>query len=768
MQNFLFTCRAYPLLILQRQSGLDGLPRHNVHIAVEEHAATRPLAHRLDKGVLDLGEGSALRDSVLVLDDLGGADEEERVVAGGHLRVADDRALLVRLAHGSEARRVAHVALMVREVEVHLALTDRHTEGNVVRFVQRVVAHEHTHNPSVHRLAERVKHGADQDIGEADATVGVQVDAVSRPADLVHHRHHAVVGMVVIRRLRHHIVTGVDAVGLTIGDNHEGRNLNLVFRDPLLHELTDRSDSLHRGSAVQREAAGSLGALVVVRSLCLCLVHERTVQVRHHALTIRSRVAGREEVEQPGESVLNGGGLGVDDLRVVGSVVEVALTALPLPLAEGSIVLLAVNVRGRAVGEAEHLKRNLCLLAEPHQLKQLKDAVAQTDAHATGEVQHEHHAVVLAVLLDDLADEDIVMGAVLMEAVKVQHPGLLGTLTPNLVRSLLALKLRDHLTNERIGVTNELAVAVHVDGTVVALLKLLEQKGRGDDDGGQVLERGDGDTGGGELLAALVLRATGREVLDGISHQGFPALLATRLLLLLHLLHDFLHGRVIVQTLGDLVDLREGGHAVDLVRDLLLLVGEVDRQEALNAPLEVEVEAVDERGFLKVHLGEAEQVAVHDLLVAQEEVAASAGELLLHHLFDADILHHIGDPLKQHGVVAFSLRSLEDGITLLRRSPQRVADLVRDQHGLHGFRHSPHREREVTLLDIEGRGFRLRVKAKGQVLGGESAGENGERSVHARIVTDGMRGVNPQQKNILLFLRGPISPAGGYYQGAWK
>ncbi len=463
---------------------------------------------------------------------------------------------------------------------------------------------------------------------------------------------------------------------------------------------------------MQREAAGSLNPIIVVRGLLLGLVHERTVQVGHHALTISSRIGGREEVEQAHHAVLNGGGLGVVDLREQGRVDEVALTALAPELVEGGIVLLAVNVGRAAVGEGEHLKRNLGLLAEPHQLEQLEDAVAQTDAHAAGEVEHEHHAVVLAVLLDDLADEDIVVGAVLVEAVEVQHPGLLGTLTPNLVRSLAAVKLRGQLANERIGVANELAVAVHVDETVVALLKLLEQIGRGDDDRGQVLHRGDGDAGGGELLAVLLVPLTGGELLDGLVHEVAAVPPSSRFLLLLHLLHHALHRGVIVQTLGDIVDLRKGGHGINLVRDLLLLIGEVDRQEALNAPLEVEVDAVDEGSPVEVHLGEAEQVGVHDLLVAKEEVAASAGELLLHHLLDADILDHIGDPLKDDRVVALRLRSLEDGITLLRRSPQRVADLVRDQHGLHGFRNLPHREGEVTLLDIEGRGFRLRVEGK--------------------------------------------------------
>ena len=65
-----------------------------------------------------------------------------------------------------------------------------------------------------------------------------------------------------------------------------------------------------------------------------------------------------------------------------------------------------------------------------------------------------------------------------------------------------------------------------------------------------------------------------------------------------------------------------------------------------------------------------------------------------------------------------------------------MADLMRDEHGLHGFRHLPHGHDEVTLFHIEGGGFSRGVKGERKVLGCESAGEDGERTVHARIVTD--------------------------------
>ena len=75
--------------------------------------------------------------------------------------------------------------------------------------------------------------------------------------------------------------------------------------------------------------------------------------------------------------------------------------------------------------------------------------------HRTGEVDHKDDPVILAILLDDLRQEDIVMGTVLMQTIKVQLTRLLWAFTANLVRCLLALELSNQLTNECVRLTDE-------------------------------------------------------------------------------------------------------------------------------------------------------------------------------------------------------------------------------------------------------------------------------------------------------------------------
>ena len=393
--------------------------------------------------------------------------------------------------------------------------------------------------------------------------------------------------------------------------------------------------------------------------------------------------------------------------------------------------LIAGIVHAPHIGVAEHLKRDLRLLAEPNQLENLKVGVTDGRAHAAAEVKHEHDAVVLAVLLDDLRQEDIVMGAVLVEAVKVQHPGLLGTLTADLVRSLLALKLGDQLAHERIGLTDELPVVIKVRRPVVAALVVLEDRVCADDVLGQIVHARQGDDTILKVFSVLALKVAGNLVL--VPHDLLLLLLALLVALGgsgLHLLADLLHGGVIVQELGDLKDLIEIDHAVHHVHNLLLRSLKGHGDEAGNAPLEVNVDAVEEPGLRQIHLLEAEQVKVCDLLVAKEEVTASAGELLLHQLLNANIFDDVGDPLKQHGVVAVRLRSLQQLLAALVGSPHSVADLVRHEHGLDGFGHIPHRHDEVTGLHIERCGFGLLGEGERDVFGCESLGENGERGVH--------------------------------------
>ena len=367
--------------------------------------------------------------------------------------------------------------------------------------------------------------------------------------------------------------------------------------------------------------------------------------------------------------------------------------------------------------------------------------------------------MVLAVLLDDLRQEDIVVGAELVKAVKVQHPGLLGTLAANLVRSLATLKLRDQLANERIGLTDKLPVVINVhrssggiagsrvgDGPLV----LVERVRSRADEGRNVLKGREGDGGGVERVALLAGQRGGSvhepQAVPVLRILRLPLLLvgATALLalrgLLLHALANLVHRRVVVESLRQREPVIERNNRVDQVCDLLLLRGEVERDEAGDFPLEVEVHAVDESRLAKVHLAELEQVRVDDLLVAQEEVAASPRILLLHQLFDANVLNDVGDLVEQLDDVAILLRLLQEFHAAGLRGPQGVADLMGDEHGLKGVGDIPHGHDEVATINVERRGGSIRVERHRQVLGGESAGKDGERGVHVGSIAQA-RGV---------------------------
>ena len=113
------------------------------------------------------------------------------------------------------------------------------------------------------------------------------------------------------------------------------------------------------------------------------------------------------------------------------------------------------------------------------------------------------------------------------------------------------------------------------------------------------------------------------------------------------------------------------------------------------------VQARIERHGSQVQGIELKEVKVVDLLVAQEEVAASAGELLLHQLLDTNILDHVGDTLQLVDLVPIGFGSVKESTGQLVRSPQGVTDLMGDQHGLHRFGNLPNGHDEVPGLHIE-------------------------------------------------------------------
>ncbi len=197
---------------------------------------------------------------------------------------------------------------------------------------------------------------------------------------------------------------------------------------------------------------------------------------------------------------------------------------------------------------------------------------------------------------------------------------------------------------------------------------------------------------------------------------------------------------MVVESLRQREPVIERHDGIDQVRDLLLLRGEVERDEAGDFPLEVEVHAVDESRLAKVHLAELEQVRVDDLLVAQEEVAASPRILLLHQLLNANVLNDVGDLVEQLDDVAILLRLLQEFHAAGLRGPQGVADLMGDEHGLEGVGDIPHGHDEVATVNIERRGGSTGIERERKVLGGESTGKDGERGVHVGSIAQA-RGV---------------------------
>jgi len=690
---------------------LHGLTRHDVDVPGEEHATARTLAHRLDEGVLDLREVARSVRGIRIDHDLGGADQEERIVSGERVPVNDDRTVRVGFLCRLEAGGVGHRELVSTRPN-HIALLVGQAEGVEVTLRQVVRAHEHSNAPGVQGLAECAEHGGESHVADADVAVVREVEPFRRAKHLVHHGERTLTVVVIVQDRSRPDTLAADrhAIGLTIRHDHQGRDLNVVGLNPVHHELGGNGDRLNRGSATQTNEGGTATGSQ----------RQALVEVGEEGF------AGGRIVPRGGES---------DEFARANQSPSRTLTRHLRH--EGQVVAQPLQHMATDVREAEHLERDLGLLTEPHQLENLKEAVLEAVGHRPAEVKEEHDAVVLAVLLDDLADEDVIVGAVLVQLVHVQQTRLLGTFAADLVRCLAAFKLGDQLAHERIGLLDELPVLVHDERGIAVLvsLKVLDDRLAVDDPVHDVLHPGEADGGGSVLLARLGSDTIG--IGGHLLEHGFRAVHVTFGQVLLVLLHDLLHLGVLVESLGDRNDLRERDHVVDDVRDphLVRIQGNVD--EAGNAPLEVHIQLVEEGLLREVHLGEGEHIGVHDLLVAKEEVAARTGVLVLHQLLNANVLNRVGDPLKERDVEPLCLCCLEQFIGLLVGSPQGVADLVGDQHGLKSLRHIPHGQDEVAGLGVERCRFSVLVEREREVFGCECLGEDGERGVHARIVTQG-------------------------------
>ena len=629
------------------------------------------------------------------------------------LVVDNDAAVLVRLLRSSEPGRGGEVVVRTLLLRGDAVLVEE-------RFGQGRGANHHPDEAGVELLTQGVQHDADDLVAQARSHLAGGHPG-DRSRDVVLHRQHPVLTDAVhgvdIVALR---ATDADAVGRTVRDVHERGDLNVVGLDPLRDELGRDGDGLHRWRTTQPDRGGTL------------VLNDGLVEVGHDLLALVRAVPRRGDVDEAGLVERERVDLLTDDLRLV-QLAEVAVVLRGVLLAP-LIELGSVEARLIHFGVAEHLKGDLRLLAEPNQLADLKEAVRQGVLHRPAEVHEEHNAVVLAVLLDDLGKEDIVVGAVLVEAVKVQLARLLGPLLADRVRRLATLKLHDELPNEGVRVLDELAVARQIGAGVHGLLLVLRKDViRGDDGGVDILQHRDDNRGRVNPRAGLLTVAGNVRLHDPVLH-GFRAALVGLTLLLLNLLAGSLHLRGLVDDLGEGDALLESLATIDRIHDGLLVLVHRNGDETGNAPLEVDVHLVDDVRIGQVHLGDAEHIQVVDLLVAQEEVAARSGELVLHLLLNADILNDIGDALEQLNIEPLRFGLIEQHLRLLVGSPQGVADLMGDEHGLHRFGNLPDGHDEVAVLNIERRGGGVGIEGEGNVLGGEGAGEDGERSVHALIV----------------------------------
>ncbi len=691
----------------------EGLSCHDVHILGEEHATPATLRHRLDKGVLYLREVSGGSDGLVIIDDPGATNHKERIVAGVQGGVRKKRPGVVRLLRSEEPGRLRQrpAVIVVGVIAILLqgsVIMLREAEGAVSLIGEGLGADEHPNAAHIHRGAERIQHRADDGIGEAVGLIPA-IDAVNRPGHLIVHREDDTI----IDKVSVGCIIHVDAIRIAVRHKHEGGNLNIVLRDPLLHKLRDKNHALHgRGVAKPDDRRASLADISFP-------------QVGEKALPLPGAVTGRGKAIQ----------LRIPEIGLMHLLMLILCCLAEHKARVGIVILdplrqfLAVKflVAGKVpIGEAEHLKRNLRPFAEPNQLRDLMETFIDDSTHRPGQVKHEHDAVILPVLLDDLGQEDIVVGAVLMQAVKVEHPRLLGALTANLVRCLAALKLRDQLTDERIGLLDILAVFVKVDRQLRILLVLLKQGIRSANLILHIGNRGERD---GRVIVPITLlaiharRKIGQVALPALSvvlvllvgGLTFPRLvpvigLLPLLLLLKEVLLLLLNGIVIIQFLRKSDDLRESFHAVHKIGNALLHARQIDADEARNPPLEVDIEAVDKPHRIEIHLGEAKGIAVNDFLITQEEVPARPRILVLHLLLNANILNHVRNAVKELAVVALLLRFVQQTLALLIGSPQRVADFMRHKHRLESIGDIPHGHDEMPMLDIKGCRFRCRVE----------------------------------------------------------
>ncbi len=382
-------------------------------------------------------------------------------------------------------------------------------------------------------------------------------------------------------------------------------------------------------------------------------------------------------------------------------------------------------------------------------------------------------------MLDEVAEEYVIMGAELVQTIRVDVARRLLPLVANLLRCLPALKLHDQLTHHARSLAAELLVGrvdhgndLLIFGVVVGValklrdpvIRLRENLAVGDDClaavrfGNRVgRERRSLRLGLAPAIPGLIAHGLAQVLTKFVGCTALSAVPVHLLVLLLalvlkHLVEVVGNGNNVIVGLGNL-------NAVD---DPLLRCGDGNIQQTEGAELEVEVDLVNDAHFREIGSVDLEDVKGENLLVACVEVTTASGEPLLDEPFDAGILNDIEASLIAALVQLAGLRIGNRLHVDFRRSEQRMGNLMRDEHIAQDIRHFPVGQRQDAGLKVEGCRLCAIIEGDKDVLRSESAGKHGGRNGNGvgievshgcvPIVRDVLSAVNGGREKYLNFL----------------
>lgn len=263
----------------------------------------------------------------------------------------------------------------------------------------------------------------------------------------------------------------------------------------------------------------------------------------------------------------------------------------------------------------------------------------------------------------------------------------------------------------------------------------------------------------------IVLTVTTRRDRRSVTVLASIASIGASSRVLLLLLRFLLEARLVLpDVVHDVLHIVKSTASVDALDERLLHGRELNTRVHASAHLVVKVDAVDQRQLVEVAPLDAEEVAGDELLIRLVEVAAHTGELLLHQLFDAGVLHDVHVDLS-NGRMSGSgdllsgtaPRALHLVVRIGVRREQRVTNLVADEHIVDLVGHArPGGQDQDAVLGVERGRAGLGVVLHGDVLRGEDARQ--------QILAGGVDGAGGRRngRNSLHrppFYQNPVKPA---------